>query len=544
MVLKDKGRTPRKHRNTRYGLPTSKESTVSKKNKTQYSQVMNQVTKGSYKNTPIYAPVSDEITPYGAKKFRTPSHHKQFRGTQGSAQLAAVLDIDGTMQTWGSGLDGDLKKWCEKLYKDYPDIVFLIVTARDHEWMYETSFNWVMHNFPWAYIGPFCRAKDDPRYASEFKRELCQGFEDMGLYQIIAAADDNAQVIDMWKHWAETHFENPKDFDLLECDSYDNYLGYRSGLPSKGYASYSSYKPASATTTTNNGATTPVRKDGVPQRYVTGASVDGKWVPAHWEDLTVTEAKHRPAGTSHYDEPKDITFDPAWGHYLAQRYGAPGKVNKPDSWPRAALNVVSESPNEERLDLRDALDEVIDVLDAPTALYRQDLEDIVAHAHPDWTPVRIADMSMSQLRHEVGIEDDDYRMMIYDQIANLFGSHANDDELDYLDLDEVEEMLDMTKEEIDFKLDQAYYARQQKVTKSAWMSEQASEEMSEEEFQRRRARIDLEDLVLNLTEYTLPELEVMDSQELQDIVAKVEVVAMEANADEAQAMGVEEGVAS
>lgn len=184
---------------------------------------------------PALKPVSDEVTPYGARKFRTPISTKEFTGTKGSPQEAIVLDIDETLQTFGQAANKLVLDFCECHHKRNPSIVFLVVTARTHEHEYRRSFNWLMNAFPYIFIGPFCRAKDDPRYASEFKRELAQGFEDMGLYRIVGAADDNAQVNDMWKHWKKTRYA---DFDLLECDPYAGYDAWRASLPAKSPYTY------------------------------------------------------------------------------------------------------------------------------------------------------------------------------------------------------------------------------------------------------------------------------------------------------------------
>lgn len=175
--------------------------------------------------------IDPNLTPYGAKKFRTPTHKDEFNGEQGSAMKAVILDIDGTLQTWGQGADAKVLEYCKKHYDQ--GHVLIVLTARTHDYDYERSFNWLMKNLPYPFIGPFHRACDDPRYASEFKREVAQGFEDMNLYQIVGAADDNTFVNDMWRHWADEHFADPADFDLLEC-GYGDYSSWRTQLPAKG----------------------------------------------------------------------------------------------------------------------------------------------------------------------------------------------------------------------------------------------------------------------------------------------------------------------
>lgn len=469
---------------------------------------------------PKFKPVSDEITPYGATKFRTPWKTNEYVGTQGSPILAGVLDIDGTMQTFGHGLDQTLLKWCDALQKANPDMVWLVITARDHEFMYETSFNWIMRAFPYPFIGPFCRADNDPRYASEFKRELAQGFEDMGLYRIIAAADDNKFVNDMWKHWATTHFTDPTQFDLLECHSRADYLGWRGGLPSKYTSASSGYGTPARGSSPAGGAR--------PGQHWVSAGWSGKqWVTGHWEKDTPVTATHRPAGQSRYPDgqfgTKDLTETAGWAKYLDARYGP--KPNKADSWPRG-VNLVSTSALPA---VRDAFEAVIEELGTGVTLARADLEDIVGHAHPHWTPVFIADMSMASLRKEAGLSDSDYRDTLYAQIGAMFGTRICDPELDTLTLDEVEAMLDMTRSEIEDYLDRVAFPS----------VEERPVGMSDEEFAHRKARIDLEDRVMNLRPtLALPTVEAMGTNELEAIVIEVTRDGAALNADEAQVIEV------
>jgi len=178
---------------------------------------------------------ADNSTPYGALRFRTPWRPDEFAGPKGSPIYAGILDIDGTLQDFGTAASKKVLDWMKTVEKRHPKMVWLVVTARTHEYDYQRSFDWLVKHVPSAFIGPFHRAADDPRYASEFKRELAQGFEDIGLYKIVAAADDNEHVIKMWKHWAETHFASADEFDLLET-SYSIYSGgysSRYGFPTQ-----------------------------------------------------------------------------------------------------------------------------------------------------------------------------------------------------------------------------------------------------------------------------------------------------------------------
>ena len=426
--------------------------------KTQATQAAAQVVKKAA--TPVYAPVSTELTAYGTRGYRTPTRANQFTGTQGSPQEAVVLDIDGTMQGWGGGLDSTVEKWCAKHYKRNSDIVFLVVTARDHEYMYETSFNWIMRDFPYAFIGPFCRALDDPRLASEFKYQLAAMFEDNGVYKIVGAADDNSYVNKMWEHWKATR--NPA-FDLLECDAYGDYGVWRSGLSSKGGSWGSVATPVKATTTTGyvgNGVkeiTSPkavTRVMGTKQTWVVGAwdADQQAWVKAHWEN----------------EDDSTPTQELTMGEYLASRPG-------PDPLPS-----------------------------------RADLEDQAHHANPHWTPEYVAKLPDVDLREAAGITNGDYRRMLYDQIANLFGSHCCDAELDWLDLEEIEPMLDMTREEIEAVLDR--YADEAQTTVSP----------DAEERTRREQRMDLEDLARKVDpSLSLKDVEAMDSVDLHNHVAEL-----------------------
>lgn len=386
---------------------------------------------GSYASTqPKFAPVSDEVTVYGAKKFRTPYTKDEYTGTQGSPIPAYVFDIDGTLQGYGQGADKDTLAWAAKLYKADPKAVFLVITARDHgSFGYENSFNWLMRHFPYPFIGPFARPKDDPRYASEFKRELAQGFEDMGLYQILGAADDNKFVNDMWKQWAIDHFEDPKDFNLLEC-SYGSYAGWRSDLPAKGTGYTSSY-----TSGTNYHkdehwnqdlrAYESDFRDG--ERWVVGATDPDtkKWVPGHWvtdptakaKSATATPegGKHRAAGTSAFptkfgtdpvdkvwkrvDEfiGLDLSENPAWKAYFDKRTATGAYVGE---------KVLTDEDQDE-------LDEVIEAFEAGYAIWREDLKQIVRH-----------DDSTS----DIPLTDDELDEMSDEELRELAGLYIRDGE--------------------------------------------------------------------------------------------------------------------
>ena len=332
------------------------------------------------------------LTPYGAKRFRTPTHKNEFSGEQGSALPAVILDIDGTLQTWGQGADSKVLEYCKKHYD--AGHVLIVVTARTHDYDYERSFNWLMRNLPYPFIGPFHRACDDPRYASEFKREVAQGFEDMNLYRIVGAADDNDFVNDMWRHWAKEHFDKPEDFDLLVC-GYGDYSHWRSNLPSKGAAT--AWKPSTTTTSTKGRVWVPGAFD----------SETKLWVQGHYAD--------EPADDADLDGPE-------WQEYLDRKYGPVVTVasTQPergddefddlillDNADRLAMEdrVVAANPQLSLRDVEKLGDAQLMALDGTEADERDerinnrlDLEDEVFAAYPDLSLVEIQDMDVATLQ--------------------------------------------------------------------------------------------------------------------------------------------------
>lgn len=342
-------------------------------------------------SAPKYAPVSDEVTVYGAKKFRTPWSKDEYTGLRGSKIHAYVLDIDGTLQDFGSSASKKVLDWCAKIDKADPKAVFLVITARDHgSFGYQGSFNWLLHAFPYPFIGPFARAVDDPRYASEFKRELAQGFEDMGLYQIMGAADDNTYVLDMWDQWGKDHFADPATFDVLRCDT-GSYQAWRKDLPTKGSTGYPSYGGTQhANEHWDSAAQAYVSDFRTGQVWEHGAwsSEQKKYVPGYWRDVTVIGGKNRAAGTSRYAG-TDVSTDPNWASYVSARQQGGAYLGEPEP----ALD--------------DELQEILDQIDAEQqdgyALYRADLEAVVRHDFPGYAQAELDDMSLEELREHAGL---------------------------------------------------------------------------------------------------------------------------------------------
>jgi len=340
---------------------------------------------GNKKEVPAVTPtkqIDSNLTPYGAKRFRTPTHKNEFSGEQGSKMKAVVLDIDGTLQTWGQGADAKVLEYCKKHYD--AGHVLIVVTARTHDYDYERSFNWLMKNLPYPFIGPFHRACDDPRYASEFKREVAQGFEDMNLYQIVGAADDNDFVNDMWRHWADEHFDNPADFDLLVC-GYGDYSHWRTQLPNKGTPA-AAWKPTTTIATSASGKT-----------WVAGAwdKTTGKWVQGHYADEDADAME--------------------WQQYLDQRWGPVVTKSSDEDVELLLLNnadrlttedkVLKDNPQLKLEDVEKLSDEELLALNGDDPAERSerisnrlDLEDEVFASYPDLSLVEIQEMDVATLQ--------------------------------------------------------------------------------------------------------------------------------------------------
>lgn len=399
-------------RRTRYGLPIQEEGValttnsnsntskaLAKANPTGKWRANKWTSNSKPYVAPKYKPVSDEVTPYGAKKFRTPYRKDQFTGRVGSKLNAVILDIDGTLQGWGQSGDKDVMKWVKKHY-DAGDAL-IVITARD-QGMFDTSFNWLMRHLPFPFDMLICRQEDDPRYASEFKREKTEWLSQQ--YHIVGAADDNEFVNKMWKQWAIDHFEDPADFDLLECDTYSSYSDWRSGLPTHGDDYYDKLY-GTTKNTYGSGYGKPYVNTHEGEIWVPGEYKDGKYQQGHYAKVAPKDevkGKHRPAGVSKWDmkdemptpgHPIDVSNDPRWQYYFAERNKAGGYTGVDDT------EVVGEVTSAD-------VDEIIAEIEADRngyALRRKDLEAIVAFENPSYTETDIEFMPDNELLEESGL---------------------------------------------------------------------------------------------------------------------------------------------
>jgi hypothetical protein len=213
-------------------------------------------------------------TPYGLDRYRRSYRKGEFRYPQGTKPEAVILDIDGTWLDWGNKVNPTTLAWVEKHHAAGRTII--VITARTHEWEYESSWDMLAHTMPCAFVGPICRSETDPRYAPEFKREAMEAMS--AIYHIVGAADDSRYVNTMLEWWANEYFENPDDFDHLKT-SYSEYKDWRKDLPSKAYRKTSVVIP------------------------------DAPYKP-YWGSTAVGGSKHRAAGTRNYQG--DPEYVPWW----------------------------------------------------------------------------------------------------------------------------------------------------------------------------------------------------------------------------------------
>jgi len=110
---------------------------------------------------------------------------------------AFIFDMDGTLENYNSR---PITKGMELLHSQHElGRVIIILTARDHEFAYHYTHDWVsreLGQYAIPFVGPFLRNLEDQRYACDFKLDVYQRLS--GLYEIVGAADDDNYVLDMW----------------------------------------------------------------------------------------------------------------------------------------------------------------------------------------------------------------------------------------------------------------------------------------------------------------------------------------------------------
>lgn len=127
--------------------------------------------------------------------FQAPQSRFGPNGKPGTRPQAVIIDMDGTLENWDGkpnppGLEYALKHHSEGR-------VLVILTARDHEYSYRHTHDWLVRHLDVPFVGPICRPADDGRYACDFKRAVHDQLS--SVYEIVSAIDDDHYVLDMWR---------------------------------------------------------------------------------------------------------------------------------------------------------------------------------------------------------------------------------------------------------------------------------------------------------------------------------------------------------
>lgn len=151
------------------------------------------------------------LVPYKAPSGQTASYRNPNRGRDipGSRPTAVILDMDGTLDVAGKpGKPG--MRWARRMHR--AGHVLIVVTARTQEYEYERTHAWLIRNMrdkmkPMPFVGPFCRSKDDMRFACDFKKAVYDMLSN--TYDIIGAIDDDRWCLQKWR--------TIPDFIVEEC---------------------------------------------------------------------------------------------------------------------------------------------------------------------------------------------------------------------------------------------------------------------------------------------------------------------------------------
>lgn len=116
-------------------------------------------------------------------------------GTPGTKPEAVILDMDGTLENWDGWPNPHAMEYAQKHHDE--GRVLIIVTARDHEWSYKRTHDWLRNHLHLPFVGPICRPADDERYACDFKKHV---YDQLSVvYDVVSAIDDDDYVLGMWR---------------------------------------------------------------------------------------------------------------------------------------------------------------------------------------------------------------------------------------------------------------------------------------------------------------------------------------------------------
>lgn len=116
-------------------------------------------------------------------------------GRPGTRPEAVIIDMDGTLENWDGHPNPPGLEYAERHHSE--GRVLIILTARDHEWSYRHTHDWLVKHLDIPFVGPICRPADDQRYACDFKRAVHDQLS--SVYDIVSAIDDDNYVLEMWR---------------------------------------------------------------------------------------------------------------------------------------------------------------------------------------------------------------------------------------------------------------------------------------------------------------------------------------------------------
>jgi hypothetical protein len=133
-----------------------------------------------------------------AVKFQEPTPiAPRFRpnGKPGTKPEAVILDMDGTLENWDGWPNSHAMEYAQAHHDQ--GRVLIVITARDHEWSYKRTHDWLRDHLHLPFVGPICRPADDERYACDFKKHVYEQLS--AVYDIVSAIDDDGYVLGMWR---------------------------------------------------------------------------------------------------------------------------------------------------------------------------------------------------------------------------------------------------------------------------------------------------------------------------------------------------------
>lgn len=116
-------------------------------------------------------------------------------GKPGTRPQAVIIDMDGTLENWDGHPNPPGLEYAKKHHAE--GRVLIILTARDHDWSYQRTHDWLVKHLDIPFVGPICRPNDDERYACDFKRHVHDQLS--AVYKIVSAIDDDNYVLQMWR---------------------------------------------------------------------------------------------------------------------------------------------------------------------------------------------------------------------------------------------------------------------------------------------------------------------------------------------------------